>query len=73
MLHFESFNQSRRFEKANVSTADTPETQRTLTSTSHNATSKSDNEDTVALLGTCSLAVEGKDDQIFWVRALLDS
>ena len=73
MLHIERFNQSRRFEKANVSTADTPETQTTLTSTSHNASFKSDNEDTVALLGTCRLAVEGKDGRIFWVRALLDS
>ena len=73
MLHIESFNQLRLFEKANVSTADTPETQTTRTSISHNASSKSDNEDTVALLGTCSLAVEGKDERIFWVRALLDS
>ena len=65
MLHIKSFNQSRRFEKANVSTADTPETQTTLTSTTHNASSKSDNDDTVALLGTCRLAVEVKMDEFF--------
>ena len=33
----------------------------------------SDNEDTVALLGTCRLGVEGKEGRIFLIRALLDS
>ena len=63
----------KRFEKANVSTTDNPETQTTLTSTSDKANSKSDQGRTVALLGTCRLAVEDKDGRIFCARALRDS
>ena len=73
MLHIDVADQPKRFEKANVSTTDNPETQTTLTSTSDKAISRSDQGRTVALLGTCRLAVEGKDGRIFWARALLDS
>ena len=65
-------NQPKRFEKANVSTTENPETQTTLTSTDK-AISRSDQGRTVALLGTCRLAVEDMDGRIFWAQALLDS
>ena len=65
LLHIDVVNQPKRFEKANVSTTDNPETQTTLTSTSDKAISRSDQGRTVALLGTCRLAVEHKDGRIF--------
>ena len=64
-MHIDVANQQRRSEKANVSTTDNPDTQTTLTSTSGRASSKSDHGETVALLGTCRLAVEGNDGRIF--------
>ena len=61
LLHFDVAIQPKRFEKANVSTTDNPEIQKTLTSFSDKAVSKSDQGRTVALLGTCRLAVEDKN------------
>ena len=46
--------------RPNASTTDNPETQTTLTSTSDKAIPRSDQGRTVALLGTCRLAVEDK-------------